>query len=129
MANKFSKHSLSKKLVECLRVFQEIGKPVKLKDAFLEISLSHLTNSVKLKHWKFIAKVTQPANHWRITKKGEDFLFGNIFVQKVAITSSDQLVRYEGASLNVYQVTGDFEVPRKHVYDEVTRDGQSTLFN
>jgi hypothetical protein len=84
---------------------------------------------VKLKHWDFIAKVAEPANHWRITKKGEGFLFGKVFVQKLAITSGDKLVRFEGESVRVFNVTGGWEVPIKHVYDEATRDGQSTLFN
>lgn len=91
-------------------------------------NLSHVTNSVKLKHWSFIAKVADPKNHWRITKKGEDFLFGKISVLKTAITRDDQVLGFEGKTLNVFQVSGHYQTPENHIYEEKQADGQATLF-
>ena len=128
MKDKYSKHSLSKGLVECLVLFHSAKVPVKVKDLLWEKGLSFITNSVKLKHWGFIVKVTEPANHWRITKHGEDFLHGLFSVPKSAITLNDDFIRYEGNQVYARDIKEHFKKPIHHIYETNQDDGQATLF-
>jgi hypothetical protein len=106
------KHGLAKGLVRSLaKIGLAGGGPLNIADE-LKLTKSEYTNFGKLKYWGLVEKTNPEIERggiWRVTETGWAFLRGNIKLSPHVWTYRNRVVRYEGGSITIDEVTGGWK--------------------
>lgn len=105
------KHGLSTGLARGLRLLAEAGGgPLNLNE--LGMTISQQTNFQKLRYWGLVEK-SDPSSEkggvWNITEDGWEFLRRETGMRKFVYTFRGEVVRYEGASISIDEITDGWQ--------------------
>jgi hypothetical protein len=113
------KESLSKGIV---RVLYKFALTVRQKGvnkvnprSEIKLSKSEYNNFQKLRYHALVAKYKEAGGHvagyWVLTRKGRDFLNGDVETPKFVHILNNKIVDKSGPMLDMHDVVGDVEIP------------------
>jgi hypothetical protein len=117
------KHSLSMTLIQAFRkVAEHAPKTGYFHIGEVDLLIAERTNLIKLQYWDLILKLGDEKNHggrWLISKKGWQWLRGEIALPKHVWTYRGEVQKHEGKLVTVSDVTGGWKYKPEYAAEAV----------